>query len=330
MTTLSIPPCWSRAEIQNAAQVDVGALDFEDDASSALFDAVHQSVPLARLGKNKQQQPASERDVLNDLCQPITSNEPLIRFITGQTGTGKSHLVRWLRTQIPRNDKWHLVYIEKRNTSLRRIIEQILTDIDTPTANTLRISLVHAAAQVTTVEEAMLAVLNQLHQLVTFDEAPTIAGLSGPDLAESRTFVARLIGDFMFKQQLSRPSGPIERIVKLAMHGYDSEATVSPEDLRFRQSDLRVDAEAFEDAGQDFQVLIRSLASNEGRRTEAAAIIDYYVPRATAAPSLAAGPTCLASSKTSEANWLAEVSSYSFSSKTWYSCMVSTGSWRTR
>lgn len=280
--TTPIPPCWSREEIQNVAQIDAGGLEF-DDTADAVLDAVHQKVPLARLSKDRQQQPVAETDVLADICQPIISNEPLIRFITGQTGTGKSHLVRWLRTKVPHNDQWHLVYIEKRNTSLRRIIEQILSGIETAAANTLRGSLARAATQIATTEEAMLAVLNQLHQLVAFDDAPTIADLSGPDLTESRAFVARLIGDFTFKQQLSRPGGPVERIVKLAMRGYDDDANISPEDLHFRESDLRVDAEAFEDAGWDFQVQIRSLTSSVSRRTEAAAIIDYYVPRATAA-----------------------------------------------
>jgi hypothetical protein len=283
VTTTPIPPCWSRAEIQNAAQVDAGGLEFADDASDAVFNAVHQIVPLARLGEGRQEQPVTEDDVLEDICQQLNSNEPLIRFITGKVGTGKSHLVRWLATAVPSSDRWHRVYIEKRDTSLRRIIEQILAGIDTAAANSLRASLSHAATQVATVPEAMLAVLNQLHQMVEFDDAPVIAGQSGADLAESREYAARLLGDFTFKKQLSVAGGPIERIVKLAMNGHGADADVRPEDLRFDQTDLRVDPDAFADVGSEFLTKIRSLVSSQLRRTEVAAIIDYYMPRATAA-----------------------------------------------
>jgi len=280
--TTPIPPCWSRAEIQIAAQVDAGGLEFGDPAADAVFRAVHQRVPLARRGKAGTQEPVSEDDVLTDLCQPLASNEPHIRFITGRVGTGKSHFVRWLRTSAPQRDDWHFVYIEKRNTSLRRIIEQVLAGIQTPAADNLRASLARAASQVTTVSEAMLALLNHLHRLIEFDDAPVIQNLKGADLADIRQLVARLVGDYTFKQQLSRPGGPIERIAKLAKDGHDPGADVKAEDLHISEADLKVNPEAFLDSGEEFQARIRTFVSNKSLRTAAAAILDYYLPRATA------------------------------------------------
>lgn len=282
MTSTSIPPCWSRAEIQVAAQVDAGGLEFGDPDADAVFSAVHQPVPLARRTKAGTSQPATEQDVLADLCQPLTSNEPHIRFITGRVGTGKSHLVRWLRVNAPRRDDWHFVYIEKRNTSLRRIIERVLDGIDTPTADNLRASLAKAASRMTTVPEAMLALLNHLHRLVQFDDAPVIQNLAGADLLEIRQRVARLVGDYTFKQQLSRPGGPIERIANLAKDGHQPDADVNAEDLHISEADLRVSPEAFLDASGDFQRKIREFVSNRSLRTAAAAVLDHYLPRATA------------------------------------------------
>ena len=46
--------------------------------------------------------------------------------MTGEKGTGKSHLVRWLKSRLGSRPSWHVVYIEKRNTSLRRVTERIL------------------------------------------------------------------------------------------------------------------------------------------------------------------------------------------------------------
>jgi hypothetical protein len=279
---MSIPPCWSHAEIQSAAQVDAGGLEFGDPTADAVFDAVHQSVPLARLTKAGAPQRVTEQEVLADLCQPLTSNEPHIRFITGLVGAGKSHLVRWLRVHATPRDDWHFVYIEKRSTSLRRIIERVLDGIDTPSADNLRASLARAASRVTTVQEAMLALLNHLHRLVEFDDTPVIQNLAGADLIEVRKRVARLIGDYTFKQQLSRAGGPIERVARLAKDGHQPGADVNPEDLHLSEADLRISPEAFLDTGLEFQRKIGEFVSNRSLRSAAAALLDHYLPRATA------------------------------------------------
>lgn len=281
MTKLPIPPCWTRAEIQIAAQVDAGSLEFDDPASDAVFQAVHQSVPLARVDKAKGTLPVTEDHVLQDLCQPLASNEPHIRFIRGRVGAGKSHLVRWLRSRIPQRDNWHVVYIEKRNTSLRRIIEVILAGIQTPAIESLHTSLAQAASRVTSVQEAMLALLNQLHRLVEFDDVATIDTMTGADLDDIRQFAARLIGDFTFKEQLSLPGGPLERIAKLARDGHAAGVDVNAEDLHIREADLRVRPEAFIDVGETFQRRIAQLISNPSLRNAVAAVIDHYVPQAT-------------------------------------------------
>ena len=123
--------CWSRAAIDFATQVDVGGLEADDPHADAVFRAVHQSLPV-RQESGGGQTSVSEDDVLRAFTRPITSNEPLLLFVTGEKGTGKSHLVRWLKSRLGSRPAWHVVYIEKRNTSLRRVTERILAGIDTP------------------------------------------------------------------------------------------------------------------------------------------------------------------------------------------------------
>lgn len=286
MIDTPIPVCWSRAEIQVATQVDVGGLEFGNPAADAMFNAVHQAVPMGRLDKTNRDdlERVDQADVLDDLCQPIASNEPHLRFITGKAGSGKSHLVRWLSTQIPKNPDWHVVYIEKRNTSLRRVIEQILAGIDTPAATELLSSLAKTAARLPTVQEAMLALLNQLHQIIEYDDTPVIDDMSGADLERVRRDAARLIGELPFKQRLSAPGGPIERITKLAMSGIDPDSDISEDDLQISAGDLEVGLESFRDSNssKELQLLVRGLISNLSRRRATASIINYHLARAKA------------------------------------------------
>src|SRR2546423_759262 len=127
------PICWQRPDIQFATQVDVGGLELDDPRADAVFLAIHQAVPIGRLQKAGSTETAalvSEDDLLADFTRDLSSNEPHLLFVTGEPGTGKSHLVRWLRSSIADRPAWHIVYIEKRNTSLRKVIKRILEGID--------------------------------------------------------------------------------------------------------------------------------------------------------------------------------------------------------
>ena len=50
--------------------------------------------------------------------------------IIGESGTGKSHLVRWLHLRTAGPSGRRVVYIPKYGTNLRRVIELILSDMD--------------------------------------------------------------------------------------------------------------------------------------------------------------------------------------------------------
>ena len=80
-----------------------------------------------------------------------------------------------------RGPAWHVVYIEKRNTSLRRVTERILAGIDTPKAEALREELARASSEIASDEEAMSALLARLDQLVTVRSGHRDSG-SLPDL----------------------------------------------------------------------------------------------------------------------------------------------------
>ena len=108
-----------------------------DDAprdAPAVFAAVHRPMRILRktirTRHGEQGALVTEGDVLDDLLR----HDGQDRFIpiTGDSGTGKSHLIRWLADHIPDDPTRHVVYIEKRGTSLRKVIDRILHGMDAP------------------------------------------------------------------------------------------------------------------------------------------------------------------------------------------------------
>lgn len=282
--TESIAACWSPREIQAATQIDVGSWEFADPVTDAVFTAVHQSVPIARLSRVPGADPVevTEDEVVEDFRQPLTSNEPHLRFITGQAGTGKSHLVRLLRARVAAAPEWHVVYVEKASTDLRLIIEKILAGIHTPIVERLRQDLNAAATNLTDPHEAGLALINKLHQFLAYDTATEIEGANAREVAAARPIAERLIGDYAFKIELLREGGPVERITALAFKGVNDGADVKPEDLVFAEQDLRVEPEAFLDAVPDLRMAVKRLVTNAHVRTTIAALLNHYLPRAKA------------------------------------------------
>jgi energy-coupling factor transporter ATP-binding protein EcfA2 len=283
----TVPVCWRIEDVQYATQVDVGGLEVGDPTGDAVFLAVHQSVPIQRMrkaGDHATTQKRSETDVLEDLTSEITSPAPHLLFITGHAGSGKSHLVRWLRSRVGEHRNWHIIYVEKRNTSLRRIIEKILDGIDTPRATELRAALAKASSELRTVDEAMHALLQRLEHLVRFDPQTSVGALSGADLVDLRDKAGRLLGDYLVKEWLSRSGGPIERITELAMPSPDgaSDDDVIESDLHIAAADLLLEPADFVDAGAPLQRLVRSVVSNVALRQDLAMLMDHYLARAKA------------------------------------------------
>lgn len=278
--------CWNRAATAFATQIDVGGFEVDDERGDAVFAAIHQPLPLKKIRdvRGERESSATEDDLRREFTKPSESNEPLLLFITGHKGTGKSHLVRWLKSKIGPQPSWHVVYIEKRNTNLRRVIERILDGIDTPKATQLREALAKAGSEISSDEEAMSALLSRLDHLVTFDktvELKVLPNLSPAEINNLRELTHRLLGDFTFRKELTRPDGPIHRIVHLALSSAGT-AETDEADLYLTEGDLVVDPTRFEDLGPQLQQLVRQVNGSKLLREDIAALCDSYLEQAKA------------------------------------------------
>ena len=72
--------------------------------------------------------------------------DPLIIPVLGQSGSGKSHLVRWLKASLDETDeKLHVVHIPKYETSLKLVIERVIAGFDNSDFNKVRKRLEEAS-----------------------------------------------------------------------------------------------------------------------------------------------------------------------------------------
>jgi hypothetical protein len=98
-----------------------------ETAAEAVLLAVHQPMLLTKREGDGLEQPVTEAQVLEGLLAPHPSGTTIIPII-GDSGVGKSHLIRWLDSHLKiRGDasSRHVVRIPK-SASLRRVLELIM------------------------------------------------------------------------------------------------------------------------------------------------------------------------------------------------------------
>jgi hypothetical protein len=96
--------------------------------SDAVLLAVHQPMDLVIREAHGAERPAEERNLLDALLTEDIPEGTVLVAITGASGAGKSHVIRWLAAQLkrdPRAERMHVIRIPK-TASLRSVVESIL------------------------------------------------------------------------------------------------------------------------------------------------------------------------------------------------------------
>ena len=113
--------CWDPAVADGAVNTEAVV------ASPAVFAATHTPLRIRRAqirGRSLalMEGTVDENIVLNDFLSRKPDTGTLLMPVVGDTGTGKSHLVRWVRNNIPPSDNHSVIYLEKSRTSLKAVI----------------------------------------------------------------------------------------------------------------------------------------------------------------------------------------------------------------
>ncbi|MEV6416168.1 protein DpdH [Kribbella sp. NPDC051718] len=266
--------CWDAREAATIIPVEA------ESTSDAVFLATHSSIPItlrdqvAMTGEGGPIGTVVDEHALLRAVQEQPADQPIIPIL-GKSGTGKSHLVRWLRINLSTKESTRLIFVPKHRMSLRSILELILEHATGDRAKELRAKVATAVDAFVDETEAMLRLRATLSVLIetrgekkdrTPEEVELRAYLAGP------TGLPALLGDPVFRGRLLHRDGPIARLVREKLSGKGAE---DKEDaFGFSASDLDLSVDDVKKAGDDACSVAGALTSDLGLRTLAATMLN--------------------------------------------------------
>jgi len=115
-------PCWEKDQVTRVVKPDAEEID------DHIFRAIHSSVVLklaSTVGSPTVE--ANAEELLARFLEP--ERDYVQAVVLGESGSGKSHLIQWLRLHIPDNDDVVKLTIPKTGTSLRGIVERLINEL---------------------------------------------------------------------------------------------------------------------------------------------------------------------------------------------------------
>lgn len=216
----------------------------------------------------------TEQDLLEALLQKNKTGSAVLVALTGASGVGKSHMVRWLHAQIARHkrrDAFVVVLIPK-TASLRQVVELILEPLKGVEYDKLRKSLATAVKAISTTD-APLRLASELDIELKHLHAQLRQALSGPGgvALKERVHHAEklrvLLTDHVFREKMLNAA--LERITNRALLGNESGDDTLPQ---FEPSDfIWTDAGDYKEAGLAAQGYYARLGDQDGQKRRVAA-----------------------------------------------------------
>jgi hypothetical protein len=244
------------------------------NSSPAVFLATHR--PSQMLRRNFS---ASAGGTLIDeeqLLEEFLAPNPGLLFvpIIGESGTGKSHLVRWLHLRIPPDEARKVVYIPKYGTNLRRVIDLILSDMTGDAVDDLRAELDKA---VDALDEAGAPprLLNELAASIedrSREPRPAPARPNDEYRQWLEVELPKLLLDNVFRSKLLEPGGVVDRLVREALKGKQDDDKSEP--FAFTIDDLPLSVADAARANKDVHVLFTQLIDSPTLREVAVELLN--------------------------------------------------------
>ncbi len=226
--------CWDPAQVIDTISTEAVT------PSREVFIATHAPLRIRRrpvVARHEDRgEPVDERAVLNDFVNRSTGAGALLMPVIGDSGTGKSHLVRWIREQIPSTEQRRVIYLPKTRTSLVAVVDELLAGVEGEHFAQLREDVRRLDQEV---DQAGLEqrLLNQLAEALAKTQAPAEA--TNARLLYGPRGLTVLLLDPHVREELLRPGSLIPRLAASLLA--DRQPDEGDRPLTFTNDDLPLD-----------------------------------------------------------------------------------------
>lgn len=267
--------CWDPATASGAIKTEAVV------PSQAVFSATHTPLRIRRAhirGRSLElmQGKADENDVLRDFTERDSDTGTLLMPVVGDTGTGKSHLVRWIGIHLPPTDDHQVIYLEKSRTSLKAVVETLLAGAESSALSKLKadIGSFGAGLDATALARRLINALNEsLAQTTPQEMSGTARALAG-----TRGLASILQDPYIQEHMLAEGKFIPLLASQLLRDRNDAGARERPPGFTVDDLPLRVPDER--QAAQISRTLLRYLLTNPGLRTAAVDLLNQHLEAA--------------------------------------------------
>jgi hypothetical protein len=121
--------CWSAGSVSRTVYSDIGALPTD---AEALFLAAHTPMELSHpRGEELPDAGSDERQVLDAVLSTVGDmDRNTLIAVTGESGAGKSHVVRWVHARLdPSDERYHVLYVPRAVQTIRELLRRIVAGL---------------------------------------------------------------------------------------------------------------------------------------------------------------------------------------------------------
>ena len=271
--------CWTDAAVRASTPRDAASL------KTSHFQAVHHPLKLRQrpLGDRHGGRWVEETEIVRVLEGPLRPDGYLLLPIVGGSGTGKSHLVRWVWNRTKRRANWESRYLAKNRTSIRRVIEIVIEGLEGPAIEAAREALLSAPAQSESEHVLAERLLDEL-ALITSEESAAHVDLNdrtaGEMAAKLRRDLPDILHDPVVRRRLIGDGAVIPRLVGLAIRGRRDGDGLDDDAIRVADSDLPLAFAEIGEASRGAQKFLTQLGVIPELRSAAVGRINDALPAA--------------------------------------------------
>lgn len=262
--------CWKTADVHAVLTVEA------EQPSDKVFLATYTPIPLKRSdppppGQGYAWQDYSREDFLREFLDPNRSFT--LVPVLGASGAGKSHLIRWLDTQIERTPQRRVIRIPKFRTNLRDVIGLLLEGLEDERFVRFREKLDKAVAT-KSVEQARFDLITRLAGLVGRENpANPTQGTEGTVTDNLPDFLL----DAVLRPEWLKEGGVIDRFVREALSGKQAD---KERPFAFKEDDLPKEVNNLRGMAQKVQKFAMLLRGNLNVKAAVLNRLNLHLPAA--------------------------------------------------